>query len=58
MKPCPCGSGEPREELIDARGIFCCFMCSNCEQEKRNRHRADIFDDNQYETDEPIENET
>jgi hypothetical protein len=54
-KPCPCGSGEPREELVDARGIFCTFVCSACEAEKRRGYRADIFEDPGYECDEPIE---
>jgi hypothetical protein len=31
MKLCPCGSGEPRRELVDARGIFCTFVCDKCE---------------------------
>lgn len=57
MKLCPCDSGKPREELIDARGIFCCFICSECEQDKRGRYRADIFEDDQYETDEPVEDD-
>jgi hypothetical protein len=34
-KPCSCGSGRTREELLDARGIFCCYVCPSCEAEKR-----------------------
>jgi hypothetical protein len=55
MKPCPCGSGEPRQELYDARGIFCAFVCSQCEKTKRAGFRPDIFTDNNYWADEPIE---
>jgi hypothetical protein len=55
MKLCPCGSGEPREELVDARGIFCAFVCSQCEAGKRAGYRPDIFTDSNYWADEPIE---
>lgn len=55
MKPCPCGSGEPRRELRDARNIFCSFVCDKCEEEKRKGFRADIFTDSEYWHDEPIE---
>lgn len=57
MKTCPCGSGQPREELRDARGIFCTFICDNCEAEKRSRFRAEIFSDPAYDADEPIEDD-
>ena len=57
MKLCPCGSGEPRRELIDARGIFCTFVCDKCEKQKRAKFRPDIFTDSQYWTDEPVEEE-
>jgi hypothetical protein len=53
-KPCSCGSGKQRSELRDARGIFCTFICSKCEAEKRKRFRPEIFTDSQYETVEPI----
>jgi hypothetical protein len=43
VKPCPCGSGEPRSELRDAAGIFCAFVCSKCEAEKMGRYRPEIF---------------
>ena len=39
MKLCHCGSGEPRRELKDARGIFCTFVCDKCEEEKRSHFR-------------------
>lgn len=56
-KLCSCGSGLERDELYDARGIFCTFMCAKCEKEKRAHYRAEIFDDPNYEADEPIEPE-
>jgi hypothetical protein len=40
---CGCGSGEPRRELVDAAGIFCCFVCDECEQDKRKRYNPAIF---------------
>jgi len=57
MKLCPCGSGEPRRELKDARGIFCTFYCDKCEERKRASFRPDIFTDSNYWTDEPVEEE-
>lgn len=55
MKPCPCGSGKPREDLVDARGIFCTFVCEECEDDKRSRYNLNIFTDPAYDADEPIE---
>ena len=53
-KTCSCGSGLIREEMLDARGIFCCYMCDDCEVEKKSRFRPEIFTDSQYECDERI----
>lgn len=55
MKPCPCGSGQARRELVDARGIFCTFVCDACEARKRQGFRPDIFSNPSYDADEPIE---
>ena len=52
---CGCGSGQYREALYDARGIFCCYYCSACETIKRSKYRADIFTDQNYWHDEPID---
>ena len=54
-RPCRCGSGLQRFELVDARGIFCTYVCDQCEAEKRREFRADIFTDADYECDEPVE---
>jgi hypothetical protein len=56
-KACSCGSGKPKEALYDARGIFCCYYCEDCEKEKRSRYRADVLEDPDYIADEPIEPE-
>jgi hypothetical protein len=48
---------DDRRELKDARGIFCCYVCDVCEDEKRSKYRADIFEDAAYEAEEPIEEE-
>jgi len=41
--------------LYDARGIFCCYVCDQCEATKRSRYRADIFTDANYWADEDID---
>lgn len=51
-KPCNCGSGKPRYELVDAAGIFCTFVCEKCEAEKRKKYNPKIFSD-WYDADEP-----
>jgi hypothetical protein len=56
-KPCPCGSGEPRRDLVDAMGIFCAFVCDRCEPAKRQKFNPDIFDGRTYPQDEAIEPE-
>jgi hypothetical protein len=55
VKLCPCGSGEARRELVDARGIFCTFVCDQCERHRRQEFRPEIFEDPAYHADEPIE---
>jgi hypothetical protein len=52
---CYCGSGKPRRDLVDARGIFCAYVCDACEAEKRKGYRPEIFTDANYEASEPIE---
>jgi hypothetical protein len=55
MRTCPCGSGEARRDLIDARGIFCTFVCDKCETRRQQEFRPDTFTDADYWADEPIE---
>jgi len=57
FKDCNCGSGLERFELVDARGIFCTFICDACEDEKRARYRCDVLESPSYWADEPIESD-
>jgi hypothetical protein len=43
IQTCTCGSGEPRYDLKDAAGIFCCYVCSSCEAEKKAKYNPEIF---------------
>ena len=52
---CSCGSGERKDELVDARGIFCCYYCDACEKEKRAKYRTEVLEDSDYQCDEQIE---
>jgi hypothetical protein len=42
-KPCKCGSGELDYELCDAAGIFCTYVCSECEDRERRKYNPHIF---------------
>lgn len=55
IRDCYCGSGLKWRELVDARGIFCCFVCDKCEVERRKEFRKEIFTDPNYRASEPIE---
>jgi ribose 5-phosphate isomerase RpiB len=48
FKQCSCGSGLGRRPLNDARGIFCAYVCDECEAEHRKRFRPEIFTDASY----------
>jgi len=54
-RPCDCGSEEPRYPLYDARGIFCTYVCDKCEKKVKSRYRPEIFEDGNYQCDEPID---
>ncbi|HEV3341106.1 MAG TPA: hypothetical protein VG125_12140 [Pirellulales bacterium] len=56
-RPCPCGSGLPSEEVLDARGIYVARVCDACRQEKLAGFRPEIFTDPSYDADEPIDAE-
>jgi hypothetical protein len=43
-KVCRCGSNKPRYELRDAAGIFCTFVCDDCETTARKKFNPQIFD--------------
>ena len=57
MRTCPCGSGNERFAQHDARGIFLCFTCTSCHDEKMKRYRPDVLTDPSYWSDEPIDSE-
>ena len=57
MRECNCGSGLPREEVYDARGIFVTFVCDKCREKKLSGFRPEIFTDGDYECDEPVDPE-
>lgn len=46
-----------KHRLYDARGIYCCTVCDECEESQRAKYRPDIFTDSNYWHDEPIEEE-
>ena len=52
---CTCGSGLECWSLFDARGVYCCRVCDQCEEEKTSRYRPEIFTNPSYECDEQIE---
>ena len=51
---CPCGSGKDRHPMHDARGIFCCYHCHDCYEEKKGKYRPEIFTDANYFTEEEV----
>lgn len=55
MDTCSCGSGYEKFPLYDGHGIFLCYACWECEEEKMAGYRPDILE--RYECDEPIEPE-
>lgn len=57
MRLCGCGSGRESYELLDARGIYCGRVCEQCEEQKKAKYRPEIFEEMNYWTDEPVEEE-
>lgn len=51
LQQCPCGSGEYPDAQHDARGIFLCYTCVRCEDQKLSGYRPDVLTDSQYEAD-------
>ena len=54
-KLCLCGSGQSRQSLFDARGIFCCYVCEICKVSKASRYRIEVLEDPTYDHDEPLD---
>lgn len=52
---CMCGSDKEPYPLYDARGIYVCAVCEDCEEKIKKKYRTEIFEDGNYECDEPIE---
>ena len=52
---CPCGSNKYPDAQHDARGIFLCYTCDKCHDEKMERYRPDVLSDPDYWHDEPID---
>jgi hypothetical protein len=50
-RACGCGSGKPRENITDARGIFVAYVCDDCRRDRLKGFRVDIFHDSQYPAD-------
>lgn len=48
FKECNCGSHKGRYELRDAAGIFCAYVCEDCEAEKRKTYNPAIFESTRY----------
>lgn len=46
-----------RRSLYDARGIFCCYVCPVCEDDKRALWRPEVLTDPNYEAEEAIDDE-
>lgn len=57
LRPCRCGSGLKREEVLDARGIFVAYVCPQCRAGRLRSFRPEIFEDPNYECDEDVEPE-
>ena len=55
MPTCNCGSGEYREPIYDAKGIFVAYVCDKCRKQKLKGYRPEIFEDSDYEVDEQID---
>jgi len=54
-RACSCGSGLPRYDLTDARGIFCCYVCDACERDRMKSYLPEIFTDPSYDVGDAIE---
>lgn len=54
-RDCNCGSGLPSAWTYDARGIELARVCDRCRDRVLAGYRPDVFDDPDYEIDEPLE---
>lgn len=56
-KKCKCGSGKNRIPLVDAKGIFCEYVCSSCKDRVSTKYRTEVLNDPDYWSHEPIDEE-
>lgn len=54
-RSCRCGSGFPRQEQYDARGIFLCYTCEQCHQREMGKCVTDVLRSLNYHRDEQTE---
>ena len=54
---CTCGSKKWSWIEFDARGIYLCRVCEDCEKRKLGVYRDEVLINPAYEVDEPIEPE-
>ena len=53
-----CTHPRGKRPLVDAQGIFCAYVCDDCEREVRAKYRPEIFQGyTQADVNEPIEPE-
>ena len=55
LPECSCGSGKPAPAHFDARGIFLCYACELCLEQKLSGFRKEVLTNPHYWTLEPIE---
>jgi hypothetical protein len=55
LAQCHCGSGEAAFAEYDARGIFLCYCCDKCREDKLAGYRPEVLTDPDYECDEQID---
>lgn len=55
LKDCTCGSGLERSANFDARGIFLCYTCDKCAEERLSMYRPEVLTDPNYSHEEPID---
>ena len=48
QKECSCGSGKFAIAIFDARRIFLCYACEDCEEEKLSHYRPEVLTDPNY----------
>jgi hypothetical protein len=55
--PCGCESGLSSRIVNDARGIYLCRVCDECEERQLSGYRPEVIANPNYWHDEPVEDE-